>query len=282
MSDNLGSEVPPRLHAPRPGARPTLIFYHVPKTAGTTFSAIGRHLARRGVFRFYRRFGRPGVIPPRPNLFIEQDLHPAFVTGHWAYSDAPINVPHIDVALLRRPIDQFLSNCVHQGLVDPVGDAAGNRRAVERAMRERLVVENLQSRILCGEPTVKFLADPADPAPALVVPDLAAVAGRFAVIATTEQFDAALAALSAIYRIGRIDYERSNVREPDYEAFAPLFDDIVAYNGIDQALHDLVSARPPVGDAVDAAAAGPSIRVPAASTTEIQLTYRHRADARAG
>ncbi len=149
----------------------TLIFLHIPKTAGTSLrQAMGQAYEPDERVYLYDAPGLEGSMHPREfeNLPEERRAQLRFVMGHLSYGTHRL-VPHECryVAVLRDPVDRVMSHYYHYRQVVPAkeGRAARERQMIEdRDLSledwvfglQRIEADNQQVRAISGRPAVEY------------------------------------------------------------------------------------------------------------------------------
>jgi hypothetical protein len=144
----------------------TLIFMHLPKTAGSSFrDAVGRLYSGAERIYLYHPQGLKGAIDPErfPELPLERRARLRFVAGHITYG-LHEHVPRQSryVTIVREPVDRVVSVYHHFRRVGALGGttpaAVEGRRILESSLsledwvfgRQRSDVDNLIVRLVSG------------------------------------------------------------------------------------------------------------------------------------
>lgn len=197
-----------------------LVFVHVPKAAGSTFSAIVRHhypgAAFDGGINVFQRFEQ--AAPRLEAAAANPDL--LAISAEVTFGLAERYLPGARyVTILREPVERTLSQFWFfktgrgAGLIRPELPPPGPTLTLAEAFATGHLLDNLQTRMLCG------LISPFDALP----PDAGeqakrTLAERFLAVGTTERFDELLALLNLELGWPTLPYRRvqvnRNAREP--------------------------------------------------------------------
>lgn len=226
----------------------TVIFTHIPKTAGTTLdhimhaaAAARGAVARRVVDAFYAPL--PGTAGGKALAHFEalgrdQLATIDYLTGHLPYGvHARIPRACLYVTLLRNPAAQLLSHFLF-----------GVRRG--RWTRETAVEELMQTRRLIDNPQTRQIAGMGDRhaecTPATLAAALANLQSAYAIVGITERFDEVLKALITLLRWPDVAYSRYQVARPfvDEEVSERIAAAAERYCEFDRALYDAAAGRP--------------------------------------
>lgn len=237
-----------------------LVIVHIPKTAGTTLDRILDALAlRSGVGRFralgtvYGQFmgkGKSEAVEHLRNADRESLEQAEIFSGHvpallW---EPTINAQRAAyVTILRDPVDRMMSHYLFG-----VGRRGWSpNTTIESLVRSGHLLDNLQVRMLAG------YADERAPCnEAMLEAAFANLESRFALIGTSDRFDAFLATLLALYAWPDIIYARYHVgaTRVDDARDAALRAEAFAFNTFDAQLLARVRERGSVWiNCVDAA-----------------------------
>ncbi len=243
--------------APRADATPqTVVFTHIPKTAGTTLDHImyATSLSRGAV---YRR-ARGAIYGPLPDALAQFETWDRdqlatldYLAGHLPYGiHARLPRSCLYVTLLRDPSAQLLSY-FRFGVARGVWS---RETPVDELIRAGHMIDNPQTRQLAGTRDRNAECTPATLAAAL------ANLSAYAVVGITERFDEFLKALIALLRWPDVAYTRHQVGNLPVDA--ELAERIAAaaerYCALDRALYDAAARRPAPwsADRVEGAAGG--------------------------
>lgn len=201
-----------------------LVFVHVPKAAGSTFTAILRHHypgdALDGGINVFQRLEQAGprleAAATRPGL--------RAISAEVTFGLAVRHLPAARyVTILREPVERTVSQLAFfrsgrgAGLIRPGLPAPGPDLRVQDAIERGYLLDDLQTRLLCG------LESPFDPLPADALERAQrALAERF-LVGTTARFDEFLALLNVRLGWPTVPYRRARVnrRNRGHEALAP-------------------------------------------------------------
>jgi hypothetical protein len=200
-----------------------LVFVHVPKAAGSTFTAILRHhypgAAFDGGINVFQRFEQ--AIPRLEEAGANPDLRA--ISAEVTYGLAERYLPDARyVTILREPVERTLSQFWFfkagrgAGLVRPELPSPGPNLTLAGAFEARHLLDNLQTRMLCG------LISPFDPLPPNALDQAKRMlAERFLAVGTTERFDELLALLNLELGWPTLPYRRVQVNRNAREAPSP-------------------------------------------------------------
>jgi hypothetical protein len=212
-SGQLVHVAPPRAPGSLHGRR--LVIVHIPKTAGTTLdrildalalrSGVGRLRALGTVYGQFMGEGKGEAVEHLRRADPEVLATAEIFSGH---VPALLWEPTIDgrrvayATLLRDPTDRMIS---HYAFGVSRG-GWGRETAIESLVRSGHLVDNVQVRMLAGCDDARQPCDDA-----MLKTALANLQSRFALIGTTDRFDAFLATLLALYGWPDIIYARYHV-----------------------------------------------------------------------
>ena len=239
-----------------------LVFVHVPKAAGSTFTAVLRHhypgAAFDGGINVFQRFEQAAprleAAAARPEL--------RAISAEVTFGLADRHLPDAGfVTILREPVERTLSQFWFfkagrgAGLISPDLPAPQPSLRVAEALEAGYLLDNLQTRLLCG------LVSPSDPLPADALEQAErTLAQRFLRVGTTERFDAFLALLNVELGWPTVPYRRTQVN-PDNRRRETLAAEelrlVEDANALDRQLYGF--ARQLLEDAV--AAAGDEVEI---------------------
>jgi hypothetical protein len=189
-----------------------LVFVHIPKAAGTTFGRIlrhhyGAHFERIDQFR-RDELQRTAARGERPSLEL---AGVQAVTGHVAFGLLERLFPDgLFMTILRDPVERTLSQYEymlhrvgrpwdHETLPPPTADLT-----IDDALGRGYVLDNLQTRMLCG------LTTPSDPLPADALERAKRnLSERFRYVGTTERFAEFLALLNLEFGWPTVAYKEA-------------------------------------------------------------------------
>lgn len=190
-----------------------LVFVHVPKAAGSTFTAVLRHhypgAAFDGGINVFQRFEQAAprleAAAARPEL--------RAISAEVTFGLAERHLPDAGyVTILREPVERTLSQFWFfkagrgAGLIPPDLPAPQPSLTVAEALEAGYLLDNLQTRLLCG------IVSPSDPLPANALEQAErTLAERFFRVGTTEHFDAFLALLNVELGWPTVPYRRTQV-----------------------------------------------------------------------
>jgi hypothetical protein len=196
-----------------PGGSAPLLFLHIPKAAGTTFSTILRHHYRGPAFdggiNVFKRFELAGPRLEAAATQVGLEAISAEVTFGLAVQFLP-SARYLTI--LRDPVERTLSQVWYfkaghgAGLLPPRQTRPAPDISLEDALDGGYVLDNLQTRMLCGS------VSPFDALP----PDALdrakhSLSERFAYVGTAERFDEFLALLNLELGWPTLPYQRKRV-----------------------------------------------------------------------
>ena len=228
--------------------RSMVVFVHVPKTAGTTFkhvlraNALGKELQTPNIFISRGGVARPDY--PRVVELIKASRQVEVLSGHTPFALAghlpPDWAPQY-VTLLRDPVKRAVSHYYH--LLDTYLHPRGEVRPYvdEMPFEDVLtsvdyVADNLQTRMLCGDP-MPF----GEATRAMLDQAKRNLAERFTLVGLAERFDETLVLLRSRIGYANILYEpaRVNAGRPRDEAIPPKLENAAAEaNVLDAELYE--------------------------------------------
>jgi hypothetical protein len=226
-----------------PGAGP-LVLIHIPRTAGTTLAMILRHHYRGGGFTGGGNvFARGDAIESRLRKAGTKERIRA-IAGHLTYGlRGALPEGARFVTILRDPVERTLSHYhvlprsrpdrKQTGLVPPWLPPPRQGQSLAEALDEGYVLDNLQTRMLCG------LVSPFDELPADALERAKAnVRDGIEFVGTTERFDELLALLNLALGWPTMPYGRSRAygRRPE-ELPADVRRLVEERNELDRELH---------------------------------------------
>lgn len=138
----------------------SLVFVHIPKSAGTTFNAITYEIANHLGLRQLRLHGAPvfagleslsGVIPAKG----------AIVSGHAAYCPSLANKGMNYVTLIRDPCVRVVSELLYTGIYKDLEGLIEDIELGSILLHQSGVVDNVATRMIVGKPASEPL-DAAD------------------------------------------------------------------------------------------------------------------------
>jgi hypothetical protein len=228
---------------PRNGlAARTIVFTHIPKTAGTTLDHIMLAAAlMRGAVWHRARGGIYGPLPDALAQFEARDRDLLatldYLTGHLPYGiHAGLPRSCLYVRLLRDPTAQLLSH-FRFGVARGVWS---RETPVDELIRAGHLIDNPQTRQIAGVRDRRAECTPATLATALS--NLSA----YAVVGITERFDEFLKVLIVLLRWPDVAYTRHQVGSLQIDA--GLSERVAAaaeqYCALDRALYDAAARRP--------------------------------------
>ncbi len=197
----------------QPGGGRPLLFLHIPKAAGTTLSAILRnHYPGRAFDGGINVFQRLDVAGPRLEAAAACDQLQA-LAAEVTFGLAARFLPAAQyLTILRDPVERSLSQIWYlkagngAGQVPPGTPLPARDLTVEGAIADGYVLDNLQTRMLCG------IVSPFDALPADALDQAKrALAERFAYVGTAERFDEFLALLNLELGWPTVPYQRKRV-----------------------------------------------------------------------
>jgi len=189
------------------------VFVHVPKAAGSTFTAILRHhypgAAFDGGINVFQRFEQ--AIPRLEAAATRSDLRAISAEVTFGLADRYLPDARF-VTILREPVERTLSQFWFfkagrgAGLISPRLPPPQPSLTVADAVEAGYLLDNLQTRLLCG------IVSPSDPLPADALEQAERIlAQRFFLVGTTEHFDAFLALLNVELGWPTVAYRRTQV-----------------------------------------------------------------------
>jgi hypothetical protein len=193
-----------------------LVFVHVPKAAGSTFTAILRHhypgAAFDGGINVFQRFEQ--AIPRLETAATRPDLRAISAEVTFGLADRYLPDARY-VTILREPVERTLSQFWFfragrgAGLISPQLGPPQPNLTVAEALEAGYLLDNLQTRLVCG------IVSPSDPLPADALERAQqTLAQRFFRVGTTERFDAFLALVNVELGWPTVPYRRTQVN-PD-------------------------------------------------------------------
>jgi hypothetical protein len=195
----------------------SLLFTHIPKTAGTTLDYILRAIAassripqRRAMGTVYGHFLGAGKGEAMlefgrfPEAFFRQQ---AFLSGHVPHGmHRVLSHPYFYVTVLREPIARLLSQYrfgIRRG-------GWSEKASVTELVEKGLIIDNLQTRMLAG------LSDRSAPCTAETLKlAIEHLRSEYAIVGTTERFDETLKLLITLLGWPDIAYGNRQVGEGD-------------------------------------------------------------------
>lgn len=223
------------------GPEATLLFLHIPKTAGKTLVGILRR--EYGAKRVFEAYSSPPTIRLDEYCGLPPDEKARYraVTGHFSMGfDRCVPGPFAYVTFLRDPVARVLSTYAYiRRRASHVSHAllAGPDMTIERVMTERRMpmLDNGQTRALSGmEPPYGECDE------AMLEAAIANLEDRMAVVGLTERFDESLLMMRRKlgWRVGL--YSRQNVaprKNSPVDLSASTLDSIRRYNQLDLRLY---------------------------------------------
>jgi len=200
---------------------PVRIFLHIPKTAGTTFSAIlDRNVPRQETIDVYPLYGI--TVDEFRNLPDSVRSSATCVKGHFDYGvHRELDRAFTYGTFLRRPEEQVRSRFNHafSSRFHPLHRFARDVGTLAEFARKS--PDNYQTRTLLGDETL-----PGQNFPALTDQDLDRVRGNieqhFDVVGITERFDESLVVFKRWWNLDDVRYVRRNVWRRSGRETAPL------------------------------------------------------------
>jgi hypothetical protein len=217
-----------------------LLFTHIPKTAGTSLDWILLDIARHRNIPHYRARGAiygqgenahkaMFAFARLPEEFLSK---PAIITGHFPYgAHRLLKIAHSYITLLRHPASLLLST-YHFGI------SRGRWKEdypIEKALREGLIADNIQTRMLAGARTSSIPCGSK-----MYNQALSNLRFEYAAFGITEMFDDTMKLLTAKFSWPRIEYIRRQVssRRPDQQEMMQAQNLAVQYFRYDFELYD--------------------------------------------
>ncbi|CAH0148633.1 hypothetical protein SRABI96_00654 [Peribacillus sp. Bi96] len=203
------------------------IFMHVPKTGGTTLSAIFRKQYQ--VHEIFDHDSYESQIKKVDQLGAEEKRKIKAVAGHYYYGiHQHFSKPSNYFTMLRDPVDRVIS--LYFFLQNQPGYERVRDMTLEEFVLKDPEAQNLQTRLVCGnaeEPDIEIAKENLK---------------TFSVVGVTELFNETLFCLKKEYAWGDIHYTRKNItknRLAKDEVPSELINLIKTYNAWDIELYDL-------------------------------------------
>lgn len=137
---------------------PTVIFLHIPKTAGTTMHSIfEKQYPPAALYSTYPANHPHGSLEEYAALPPERKAEIRVLLGHFSYGvHEMVPAPYVYITILREPIDRMISNFYHikrdpnHGLYELVSSGQMDMKAYVEHMVYDLTMDNEQTRMFAG------------------------------------------------------------------------------------------------------------------------------------
>ncbi len=243
----------------------TVVFTHIPKTAGTTLDVIMQdiavayglcwHRVRGTLYGGFHGRGKPDTLIEFGTLSNEELSRVHFLTGHLPFGvHQRIQRKCFYITILREPISRLLSQFrfgVQRG--GWLADAA-----IEELFRDGLLIDNAQTRQLAG------LQDRnATCTPATLETALANLQSHYGIVGVTERFEEMLKALIGLFSWPDIAFMDLQVNRVSRDAYAEnkIAEAARRYNEFDAELYAYaVSRDAPWSDGLFAGTPKPTVK----------------------
>lgn len=200
---------------------PSLIFLHIPKTAGSTLrSILVRHFKRDEIFRVYPSFAVQARLDQFAEMGTDAQSKIRCVIGHLPFGfHAYLKADATYVTMLRNPVEQFIShyyfersNPEHR-YYKLIAEKYPTIEDYAHFHYEERGLTNMQTRLVSGYyGLAEFDKDQFQPLPSAAL-ELAKqnMASHFSITGVTEYFDQSLLLLQAMLGGNRYFYVKRNV-----------------------------------------------------------------------
>lgn len=236
--------------APRPVEErgETIVFLHLPKTAGQTFMSILLRQYPSGVVRLEPDRETDPRWLRLPEQVREADREGAkVIAGHFRYGvHRWIERPCRYITFLREPIDRVISHYYYQ-LEHPENPQHDLLRGIPGGLAgavthdEYTQLQNMQTRMLAGLPEDGDLASEREPSDAEMLARAKRNLERCAIVGLTERFDETLVMMAATFAWRTPAYAPRNTTKgrPEVDTLPPDVVELVRErNALDLALYE--------------------------------------------